>query len=172
MNRFFIVAISCVIALFCVNLAVSHPQIQQQQQQQQQQPQQPQSGESPVTQTCLGCICEAISGCNRTAICTGEVCGLFRLTWGYWADSGKPTIAGESPTSETAYANCANDAYCAASAVQGYMTRFGQDCNGDGKINCYDHAAIHYKGGYGCKGDLPEKYGNVFNSCLGQFLKT
>lgn len=38
MNRLFIVAISCVIALFCVNLVVSHPQVQLQQQQQQQQP--------------------------------------------------------------------------------------------------------------------------------------
>lgn len=58
-------------------------------------------GEAPVTQTCLGCICEAISGCNRTAQCSGDVCGLFRITWGYWADAGKPTVAGESPTSET-----------------------------------------------------------------------
>lgn len=49
--------------------------------------------------------------------------------------------------------------------------RFGQDCNGDGKINCYDHAAIHIKGGYGCKGDLPEKYNGVFNACIQQFLQ-
>lgn len=57
--------------------------------------------DSPVTQTCLGCICEASSGCNRTTTCNGDVCGLFRLTWAYWADAGKPTVAGESPTSET-----------------------------------------------------------------------
>lgn len=57
--------------------------------------------DAPVTQTCLGCICEAISGCNRTSTCTGDVCGLFRLTWAYWADAGKPTIAGESPTAGT-----------------------------------------------------------------------
>lgn len=54
-----------------------------------------------VTETCLGCICEAISGCNRTTTCAGDVCGLFRLTWAYWADSGKPTVGGEAPTSET-----------------------------------------------------------------------
>lgn len=57
--------------------------------------------ESPVTQTCLGCICEAISGCNRTTTCAGDVCGLFRITWAYWSDAGKPTIAGELPSSET-----------------------------------------------------------------------
>lgn len=56
---------------------------------------------APVTQTCLGCICEAISGCNRTTLCTGDVCGLFRITWAYWSDSGKPTVAGEPPSSET-----------------------------------------------------------------------
>lgn len=26
----------------------------------------------PVTQQCLGCICEAISGCNTTNICAGK----------------------------------------------------------------------------------------------------
>lgn len=57
--------------------------------------------ESPVTQTCLGCICEAISGCNRTTTCAGDVCGLFRITWAYWADAGKPTVAGEAPSAET-----------------------------------------------------------------------
>lgn len=46
-----------------------------------------------------------------------------------------------------------------------------QDCNGDGRINCYDHAAIHVKGGYGCKEPLPEKYSYVFENCVGQFLR-
>lgn len=188
-----------------------------------------------VTETCLGCICEAVSGCNRTTTCAGDVCGLFRITWAYWADSGKPTIGSEPPTSETgikcgglrssfissnysilnciynnlilflfddcaAYRNCVSDPYCAASSVQGYMTRFGQvddkhffqgsmnhimhihifclffsciykDCNNDGVINCYDHAAIHMLGGYGCKGQqLPQKYGYTFNQCIGSFL--
>lgn len=55
----------------------------------------------PVTDVCLGCICEAVSGCNRTLSCAGDVCGLFRITWAYWADSGKPTVTGEPPSSET-----------------------------------------------------------------------
>lgn len=28
----------------------------------------------------------------------------------------------------TAFANCVNDAFCAARAVQGYMTKYGQVC--------------------------------------------
>lgn len=55
----------------------------------------------PVTDVCLGCICEAVSGCNRTLTCNGDVCGLFRITWAYWADSGKPTLAGEAPSTDT-----------------------------------------------------------------------
>lgn len=46
------------------------------------------------------------------------------------------------------------------------MTKFGQDCNGDGVINCYDHAAIHKLGGYGCKGDLTVSYATKLDQCL------
>lgn len=120
----------------------------------------------PVTQQCLGCICEAISGCNTTNTCTGDVCGPFRITWAYWADSGKPTVNGESPEAAGAYGNCAGDTYCAALSVQGYMNKFQQDCNGDGKIDCDDFATIHKLGGYGCKGaQLPEPYGERYRQC-------
>jgi len=123
----------------------------------------------PVTDVCLGCICEAISGCNNTLQCNGDVCGLFRITWAYWSDAGKPTVGNEPASSDTAYSNCVIEPYCAANAVQGYMKKFGQDCNSDGKINCHDHASIHILGGYGCKGDLPHRYGKTFEQCLAQF---
>ncbi|XP_050308861.1 lysozyme-like [Anthonomus grandis grandis] len=119
----------------------------------------------PVTQQCLGCICEAISGCNTTAVCSGDVCGPFRITWAYWSDSGKPTVRGESPESATAYANCAGDTYCAALSVQGYMSKFQQDCNKDGRIDCDDFALIHALGGYGCAGNMPEPYGQRYRQC-------
>lgn len=83
----------------------------------------------PVTQQCLGCICEAISGCNTTNSCSGDVCGPFRITWAYWADAGKPTVGNESPEAAQAYAHCAGDTYCAALAVQGYMNKFQQVSN-------------------------------------------
>lgn len=79
-----------------------------------------------VNTPCLGCLCEAISNCNRTLGCAGDICGLFHLTWGFWADGGKPTRANESPEDQKAFANCANDAFCAAQAVQGYMAKFEQ----------------------------------------------
>lgn len=69
-----------------------------------------------------------------------------------------------------AYSNCANDPYCAASAIQGYMRKFKQDCNGDGKTDCLDFAKIHRFGGYGCQGELDAKYKNAFDDCIGYFL--
>ncbi|CAH0400784.1 unnamed protein product [Chilo suppressalis] len=107
-------------------------------------------GAAPVTEVCLGCICQAVSGCKQGTQCEGDHCGLFHITWPYWADAGKPTINGLSPEDPQAYPSCTNDPYCAALAVQGYMAKYGQDCNGDGQINCYDYMAIHKKGGYGC----------------------
>uniref|UniRef100_A0A6P7G3V8 lysozyme n=1 Tax=Diabrotica virgifera virgifera TaxID=50390 RepID=A0A6P7G3V8_DIAVI len=124
------------------------------------------SQQLPVTQACLGCICEAISNCNVTSGCSGEVCGPFRITWAYWADAGKPTVKGVSPEDNNAYGSCATDTYCSALAVQGYMNKFQQDCNGDGKIDCDDYASIHTHGGYGCKGtNLPQPFGNRYYQC-------
>lgn len=46
------------------------------------------------------------------------------------------------------------------------MRRFAQDCNGDGVVNCYDYAAIHKFGGYGCSSPLPDWYRSRFDQCL------
>lgn len=68
-----------------------------------------------------------------------------------------------------AYANCVNDPYCAANTIQNYMSKFGQDCNGDGGVDCYDYAAIHKLGGYGCKGELSYQYQSALDKCLTTF---
>lgn len=70
----------------------------------------------------------------------------------------------------TAYPNCVNEPYCAARAIQGYMKKYGQDCTGDGVINCYDYAAIHKFGGYGCRNELPVAYSRVLSECLNYAL--
>ncbi|XP_030563480.1 lysozyme-like [Drosophila novamexicana] len=119
-----------------------------------------------LDEVCLGCICEAISGCNQTRYCADGVCGPFRITWAYWADGGKLTLNNESPQSEEAFANCVNDPYCAANTIQNYMTKFGQDCNGDGVVDCYDYASIHILGGFGCKGELTPQYKTSLNECI------
>ncbi|KAF5270630.1 hypothetical protein FQA39_LY01368 [Lamprigera yunnana] len=119
----------------------------------------------PLQPKCLGCICEAISGCNITRMCTGDICGPFSITWAYWADGNKPTIKQQHHDEPTAYANCANDPYCSAAAVQGYMDKFYQDCNGDNVVDCDDFAAIHKLGGYGCRQPLPDFYVQRYQQC-------
>ncbi|XP_046406711.1 lysozyme-like [Ischnura elegans] len=122
-----------------------------------------------VSEVCLGCICNAISGCNRTLTCSGDVCGIFRITWAYWSDAGKPVIEGDDPAAQGAYPRCVNEPYCAAATVRGYMARFRQDCNGDGVINCDDYARLHLLGGYGCGGNLTPLYQQRYVDCRSQF---
>ncbi|VVC30735.1 Destabilase,EF-Hand 1, calcium-binding site [Cinara cedri] len=119
----------------------------------------------PVTEVCLGCICESISTCDRNLRCEGDVCGMFGITWAYWADSGKPVLQGDNPNDGQAYPRCANDPTCARQSVVNYLTRFAQDCNRDGVIDCADYAAIHKNGGYGCSGYLDPNYKNKYDTC-------
>ncbi|KYQ46175.1 hypothetical protein ALC60_14839 [Trachymyrmex zeteki] len=43
-------------------------------------------------QKCIGCICEAASGCNITVGCNGPVCGPFYITKQYWDCTGNGVI--------------------------------------------------------------------------------
>ncbi|CAI6367893.1 unnamed protein product [Macrosiphum euphorbiae] len=119
----------------------------------------------PIDEPCLGCLCEANGECSPHMKCRGEVCGMFGITWAYWSDSGRPVIQGSQPTDSDAYQKCANDATCARTSVIGYMKRFAQDCNNDGVVDCYDYAAIHKMGGFGCKSHLPHDYQIRFKAC-------
>ncbi|CAK9810660.1 Invertebrate-type lysozyme 3 [Anthophora plagiata] len=125
--------------------------------------------ETTLSRVCLGCICEAASGCNVTLGCEESVCGPFRITWSYWSDAGKPTLENTQNTNENAYARCVNDPSCAARTVQGYMAKFAQDCNGDGNVNCDDFLRIHRLGGYGCSGYLNKKYEDTYKFCMQTF---
>ncbi|TDG49108.1 hypothetical protein AWZ03_004408 [Drosophila navojoa] len=120
----------------------------------------------PITETCLVCMCEALSGCNATAVCVNGACGIFRLTWDQWVDSGRLTVGGEPPQSENSFTNCANDPYCSADTLQNYMVKYGQDCNGDEQVDCYDYGAIHYMGPFNCQADMPYNYESIFKNCL------
>ncbi|GAB0093981.1 Lysozyme [Sergentomyia squamirostris] len=127
------------------------------------------SGNAPaLSDICLGCICEAMSGCNRAAPCDGNVCGLFKITHPYWVDAGKPVQTGDTPEATGAFGNCVTEPFCAGRTVQNYMARFAQDCNKDGTIDCTDHLAVHILGGYGCSGEIPAKFTNALSTCLYQ----
>uniref|UniRef100_A0A1A9WK38 lysozyme n=1 Tax=Glossina brevipalpis TaxID=37001 RepID=A0A1A9WK38_9MUSC len=124
------------------------------------------ASEKPVTDNCLHCLCMAISECNQTAVCRKGACGPFRMTYYYWAHGGNLTLDSDTPGSVEAFPNCANDLTCATNTVQNYMARYSQDCNNDGVVDCYDYAAIHNLGPFGCKNDLPYQYAKDMDLCL------
>ncbi|XP_011696002.1 PREDICTED: lysozyme-like isoform X2 [Wasmannia auropunctata] len=121
-----------------------------------------------VSQVCLGCLCEASSGCNTTIGCSGSVCGPFGITWDYWSDADKPTLNGE-PLSINAYSRCANDPNCAADTIKAYMAKFSHDCTGNGVIDCEDYVRIHHLGIFGCNGTLNSQLEKKFKLCLQVF---
>lgn len=43
-----------------------------------------------------------------------------------------------------------------------------QDCNGDGQVDCYDYAALHRLGGYGCRANLDQAFRDKFHNCMVQ----
>ncbi|RZF47247.1 hypothetical protein LSTR_LSTR004956 [Laodelphax striatellus] len=119
------------------------------------------------TEACLGCICDATSACNLTIGCTAGLCGPFLIGRQYWFDAGAPVLAGDSWQRSGAYEACTVDPYCSTSTMYNYMSRYIQDCNGDGEITCDDYARIHYLGGLQC--DMPihnYAYYRVFRQCV------
>ena len=55
---------------------------------------------SVVPEDCLGCLCQASTGCNMTMPCTNGqqyLCGPFLISWAYWADAGKFVLANDDP---------------------------------------------------------------------------
>ncbi|VVC39905.1 Destabilase,EF-Hand 1, calcium-binding site [Cinara cedri] len=115
---------------------------------------------------CLNCICEAMSSCNSSTGCSGGVCGIFKITRDYWIDSGRPVKNGDNPKNNNAFEKCATDPKCARKSTTNYLTRFAQDCNNDGTIDCSDYAAIHMQGGYGCSDPLDGNYKSVYEDCM------
>ncbi|KAH8275175.1 hypothetical protein KR026_001272, partial [Drosophila bipectinata] len=120
----------------------------------------------PVTEDCLDCLCETMSGCNSSAICVNGACGIFRITWGYWVQAGELTLPNDTALSDDAFTNCVNEPYCAANTVQNFMHKHGQDCNNDEVIDCLDYGALHKLGNLKCRDELPYIFQKVFQRCL------
>ncbi|XP_022822578.1 lysozyme-like [Spodoptera litura] len=57
-------------------------------------------------------------------------------------------------TGSSAWSDCARSYHCAKRIIEGYLQRFGKDCNGDGVTNCYDYMMVNGNGGYGCTAPL------------------
>lgn len=57
---------------------------------------------------------------------------------------------------------------CLAVAIDVNGLLMLQDCTGDGVVDCYDYAALHRLGGYGCRGNLDALFRDKFNNCMVQ----
>eukprot|EP00095_Tigriopus_kingsejongensis_P001285 maker-scaffold359_size197282-snap-gene-0.31 protein:Tk01285 transcript:maker-scaffold359_size197282-snap-gene-0.31-mRNA-1 annotation:"hypothetical protein DAPPUDRAFT_304988" len=122
-----------------------------------------------VTNTCLGCICEASSGCNATIGCIngGDLCGPFLISRAFWIDAGQCTLTpNENPNAREAFARCATDVGCASDILRSYFTRFLKDCNGDQLVTCEDYVMLHKNGGWNCGTNLEgSDYWNLYLEC-------
>lgn len=123
-----------------------------------------------VTDSCLGCICEASSRCNATIGCLSSgLCGPFLISRAFWVDAGRCTVGNDNPSSPTAFANCAADLVCSANAIRSYVNRFAKDCNGDQLITCEDYVMLHKNGGYTCARPslVGTPFWKIFTECKG-----
>lgn len=119
--------------------------------QQQQQPGGQYHEDYLVSRPCLGCLCEAASGCNVTIGCGGGLCGALRITREYFIDS---EINAEPQYANVLFESCAQNLECSAAIVRKYMAKFAPrvgDCSGDGIITCIDFALIHRFGPRSCR---------------------
>ena len=120
-----------------------------------------------MSSECMECICEAASGCNLEAKCTGlpldetgRTCGPFQLSSNYWRLGGR--IGGDFET-------CVTEKECAEKTVTRFIQRMAFDCNEDGVVDCLDYAAIHRAGPKSCNTQwLSEStFWNSFEQCYG-----
>ncbi|XP_075211177.1 lysozyme-like [Lycorma delicatula] len=122
--------------------------------------------ENATIDSCLRCICNAVSNCNQKVGCESGVCGPFRITEQYWLDAAKPIIGTDDPNSNESYVDCTTNLKCAKTTVRNYVTKYSKDCNGDGVIDCYDYAKIHLLGPNSCTETVHKVYKDVLLDCL------
>ncbi|XP_054715972.1 invertebrate-type lysozyme 6-like [Uloborus diversus] len=122
-----------------------------------------------ITQECLDCICEASSDCVEDIGCVNEdpgqyFCGPYYISYAYWRDGGSPGENSEDPLD---FEKCLTHRKCAEAAIRGYMQKWGQDCDGDQQINCFDWARLHKSGPEACNSTwtLNSSYWSKFIAC-------
>ncbi|KAG9509297.1 Lysozyme 2 [Fragariocoptes setiger] len=115
----------------------------------------------PIDQQCLECMCQAQLGCDLSARnCRfGNVCGPYGITSGYWRDAGSPG---------TEWITCTRTRECSEQTVRNYMDVYRRDCDFDGRITCFDYAAIHHLGADACQQRqlIADSFWTRFNACL------
>lgn len=135
---------------------------------------------SRIAAECLECICDASSNCDTTVQCISKQreknrCGLYMISWNQFQESdisltalrSNPTGTNDESADEKLYYECTTDRICAEKLIHLYIEKHQRDCNNDGKIDCYDIAAIHRVGPENCNSSkfLGSQYWKDFNIC-------
>jgi len=130
---------------------------------------------------CFECICEASTSCNPQSKCqTSDVrhtrCGLFLISYDQWLATNlsrelvsREALARDPAADERAFYECVTERDCAQRLLTIYMQTHHTDCDKDGRIDCYDLAAIHHSGPEQCSAEalLDSQYWSDFNACFG-----
>lgn len=144
------------------------------------------TGNASLSAECFECICEASTGCNPASRCqSSDVrrtrCGLFLVSYEQWLESGLSSqlVAAEDllvdpAADERAFYACVTERQCAERVLAAVFARASSspvalDCNRDGKIDCYDFAALHMASRAQCSAAsfLESQYWTDFNTCFG-----
>ncbi|XP_013166586.1 PREDICTED: lysozyme 2-like [Papilio xuthus] len=109
---------------------------------------------SNLSEACYRCLCYVSTECNTAHGCTGGYCGPFNISRVYWSDAGRVTLLDDDPQRNHAWEDCARNYICAKRIVEGYLQKYGKDCNSDGVTDCFDFMMINGNGGNGCTSPL------------------
>lgn len=135
---------------------------------------------SRIASECLECICDASSNCDSAVQCISKQreknrCGLYMISWNQYEESdialtslaAVPQGMSEEAANEKMYYDCTTDRVCAEKLIHLYIEKHQKDCNNDGKIDCYDIAAIHRVGPDNCNSGkfLSSQYWKDFYNC-------
>lgn len=103
-------------------------------------------------------------------------CGLYLISYDQWLETGLSSelvtaeaLANDPAADERAFYECVTSRECAERLMTLYMDKHVKDCDKDGRLDCYDVAAVHQGGADHCASEslLDSQYWSDFNACFG-----
>ena len=101
---------------------------------------------------------------------------MYLISYDQWLESGlsrelvaEGAIARDPAADERAFYECVTARDCAQRLLGILGERQNKDCDRDGRVDCYDLAAVHHSGTDKCSSEelLESQYWSDFNACFG-----
>lgn len=101
---------------------------------------------------------------------------MFLISYDQWLDTGlskqlvnREQLSRDAAADERAFYECVTKRECAERLISIYMQKRARDCDKDGRLDCYDVAAVHQGGVDQCNSEsfLESQYWSDFNACFG-----